>query len=99
VLEIIAAGMRFVARWEEELAPQTVAAFKASLALPEVCRKCEFLDSCGGGHLAQRWSTERQYDNPSVYCESWKAIFSHIWKRIAPTFVVDLEPVSARQDN
>lgn len=79
--------------------PRWLAAFKASLALPEVCRKCEFLDACGGGHLAQRWSTERQYDNPSVYCESWKAIFSHIWKRIAPTFVVDLEPVSARQDN
>jgi uncharacterized protein len=57
------------------------------------------LDACGGGHLAQRWSTERQYDNPSVYCESWKAIFSHIWKRIAPTLVVDLEPVFARQDN
>ena len=31
MLEIVAAGMRFVARWEEELAPQTVAAFKASL--------------------------------------------------------------------
>ena len=28
MLEITAAGLRFVARWEEELAPNTVAAFK-----------------------------------------------------------------------
>jgi uncharacterized protein len=79
--------------------PRWLATFKASLALPEVCRKCEFMDACGGGHLAQRWSTERQYDNPSVYCESWKAIFGHIWKRIAPTLVVDLEPVAEQQDD
>jgi uncharacterized protein len=25
------------------------------------------------------------FDNPSVYCESWKRIFDHIWDRIAPT--------------
>jgi uncharacterized protein len=74
--------------------PRWLAAFKASLALPEVCLQCEFLDACGGGHLAQRWSSERQYDNPSVYCESWKAIFGHIWKRIAPTLVIDLTSVA-----
>jgi uncharacterized protein len=59
--------------------------------LPEVCQKCEFLDSCGGGHLAQRWSTERRFDNPSVYCESWKRIFEHIWGRIAPTLILEYE--------
>ena len=31
MLEIEAAGLRFVARWEEELAPQTVAAFRGIL--------------------------------------------------------------------
>jgi hypothetical protein len=39
-------------------------AFHASLNLAEVCRKCDFLDSCGGGHLAQCWSPERRFDNP-----------------------------------
>jgi len=72
--------------------PHWLAAFKASVTLPEVCLKCEFLDACGGGHLAQRWSAERQFDNPSVYCASWKAVLGHIWKRIAPTLVVELEP-------
>jgi uncharacterized protein len=50
------------------------------------------LDACGGGHLAQRWSAERRFDNPSVYCESWKRIFAHIWERIAPTLTVEVAP-------
>jgi uncharacterized protein len=71
-------------------------AFHASMNLAEVCRKCELLDSCGGGHLAQRWSPQRRFDNPSVYCESWKRIFDHIWRRIAPTLVLEYEPPPAQ---
>jgi uncharacterized protein len=71
-------------------------AFHASMNLAEVCRRCEFLDSCGGGHLAQRWSPQRRFDNPSVYCESWKRIFDHIWRRIAPTLVLEYEPRTAQ---
>jgi uncharacterized protein len=65
-------------------------AYEASTTLCETCRKCEYLDACGGGHLAQRWSSERRFDNPSVYCESWKRIFAHIWERIAPTLTVEV---------
>jgi hypothetical protein len=36
------------------------------------------------------------YGNPSVYCDSWKRIFAHIWARIAPTFVVNVEKTDAR---
>jgi uncharacterized protein len=67
-------------------------AFDASMNLCETCQKCEYLDACGGGHLAQRWSSERRFDNPSVYCESWKRIFAHIWDRIAPTLALELQP-------
>ena len=42
MLEIVAAGMRFVARWEEELAPQTVAAFRASLPLDDRIIHCRW---------------------------------------------------------
>jgi uncharacterized protein len=66
-------------------------AFEASTHLCDTCMSCEYLDSCGGGHLAQRWSRERRYDNPSVYCDSWKRIFSHIWSRISPTLSVEIE--------
>jgi len=73
-------------RWRE--------AFDASLHVCDTCRNCEFLDSCGGGHLAQRWSPERRFDNPSVYCESWKRIFTHIWSRISPTLIVERRPAA-----
>jgi uncharacterized protein len=72
--------------WEE--------AYAASTRHCETCLKCEFLDACGGGHLAQRWSTERRYDNPSVYCESWKRILGHMWDRIAPTLTVEVTPAA-----
>jgi uncharacterized protein len=66
-------------------------AFEASTHLSETCLQCEYLDACGGGHLAQRWSPERKYDNPSVYCESWKQIFDHLWRRISPTLVLEYQ--------
>jgi uncharacterized protein len=43
---------------------------------------------CGGGHVAHRWSEARRFDNPSVYCVSWKHIFGHIWHRISPTLTI-----------
>ena len=64
-------------------------AYEASLNLCDTCKACEYFDCCGGGHLAQRWSDEKQYDNPSVYCDSWKKIFDHLWKRLSPTLVVE----------
>lgn len=70
-------------RWRE--------AFDASINPCAICRECEFLDACGGGHLATRWSAERRYDNPSVYCESWKRIFTHLWDRISPTLIVQID--------
>jgi uncharacterized protein len=42
------------------------AAFEASTRPCDICLGCEYLDACGGGHLAQRWSPERKFDNPSV---------------------------------
>ncbi len=42
MLEIVAAGMRFVARWEDDLAPQTVAAFKRILPLEDRIIHCRW---------------------------------------------------------
>jgi uncharacterized protein len=75
--------------------PRWRSAFEASTRLCDTCLQCEYLDACGGGHLAQRWSSERKFDNPSVYCESWKRIFDHIWNRIAPTLIVEFEDAAA----
>jgi uncharacterized protein len=71
--------------------PRWRAAFEASTRLCDTCLACEYLDACGGGHLSQRWSPERGFDNPSVYCQSWKNILGHIWARVSPTLIVDTE--------
>ena len=42
MLEISAAGLRFVARFEEELAPQTVAAFRAILPFEDRIIHCRW---------------------------------------------------------
>src|SRR5262245_23188186 len=77
--------------------PRWRGAFEASTRLCDTCLQCEYLDACGGGHLAQRWSSERKFDNPSVYCASWKRIFDHIWDRIAPTLTVEFVDAAARR--
>ena len=80
--------------------PRWLGAYEASLSLCDTCQSCEYMDACGGGHLAQRWSPENQYDNPSVYCESWKKIFDHIWQRLSPTMVLNLaRPEDMLQDD
>ncbi|MCB1511496.1 MAG: radical SAM protein [Hyphomicrobiaceae bacterium] len=75
--------------------PRWLGAYNASLSLCDTCKACEYMDACGAGHLAQRWAPENGYDNPSVYCESWKKIFAHIWERLAPTMVLSLEEPGA----
>lgn len=44
--------------------------------LPKECQTCEFSKLCGGGDLEHRFSKLRQFDNPSVYCASYKRFFS-----------------------
>lgn len=64
---------------------------EASITLADVCQACEYRLPCGGGHVASRWSEERRYDNPSVYCEDFKTILAHVWSRIGPDLEVELE--------
>lgn len=60
---------------------QEVVARSLTLAAP--CQECAYQYACGGGHIASRWSKERRFDNPSVYCEDIKQILSHIWERLS----------------
>jgi uncharacterized protein len=59
--------------------------WNASLDLAPVCRSCPWERSCGGGHIASRWSNERRFDNPSVYCLDLQTILGHMWERVGPT--------------
>jgi uncharacterized protein len=59
--------------------------WQASVELAPACQGCPFERSCGGGHIASRWSNARRFDNPSVYCHDLQAILTHIWDRVGPT--------------
>jgi uncharacterized protein len=74
--------------------PTWRAAFDASLNLCSTCNACEYKDACGGGYLPHRWSKQRNYNNPSVYCEDLMKIFDHIWARAAADIAVVTETQS-----
>jgi hypothetical protein len=87
VLEIVAAGMRFVARWEEELAPQTVAAFKASLPLDDRIIHCRWSGESNWIPWGDRdfgIGTELLF--PYGYC-SFASKAGHLWANHFATLV------------
>ncbi|MEO5878452.1 MAG: FxsB family cyclophane-forming radical SAM/SPASM peptide maturase [Streptosporangiaceae bacterium] len=51
--------------------------------LAETCRSCPVVQSCGGGLLAHRFSSERGFANPSVYCADLKTIINHVGATLA----------------
>ncbi|MFC7512091.1 hypothetical protein ACFQV4_24670 [Streptomyces thermocarboxydus] len=48
----------------------------------ETCRRCPVVQSCGGGLYAHRYSSERLFDNPSVFCDDLRALVDGIAERI-----------------
>ena len=46
--------------------------------LCSTCQRCPAVRACGGGYLAHRWSSERKFDNPSVYCLNLYKLIRHI---------------------
>lgn len=54
----------------------------------QACDSCDIQYICGGGHIATRFSKERSFDNPSVYC----ADLEHLIRTIRPRIV---EPQAA----
>ena len=46
------------------------------------CADCDLLSVCGGGMPLYRWSAERGYDNPSVYCHDHAAFIRHAVTRL-----------------
>lgn len=49
----------------------------------EACRTCPAREICKGGFVLHRYSAERGYNNPSVYCEALFGIITHIYLRVA----------------
>jgi uncharacterized protein len=53
-----------------------------SLPLAPVCCSCQERDTCGGGYHPHRYSRERGFNNPSVWCADLLRLFTHIRARL-----------------
>jgi uncharacterized protein len=49
---------------------------------PSGCRACPELETCAGGHIPNRYSSARGFDNPSVWCADLLALFRHARMRL-----------------
>ncbi len=58
--------------------PRWIAARDASINLSDKCRRCKFMNACGGGYLPHRFSRKNGYDNPSVYCDDLYSMFENM---------------------
>lgn len=74
---------------------QWKSAREASINLCEKCRECKFMSACGGGYLPHRFSKEKGYDNPSVYCDDLYATFEHI-ASVLESYVYVVKPGKER---
>lgn len=50
----------------------------ALLQAPAECRACEYFGLCGGGPLETRYSRDSGFNNKSIYCDTYKAMFSRL---------------------
>ena len=81
---------RFSARWN--VTDTSLAAVLSSqeylsytnmqLPVSRQCMDCNLLDVCGGGMPLYRWSADRGYDNPSVYCRDHALFIHHAVSRL-----------------
>ena len=81
---------RFSARWNISDTPLATVLSSgeysayANMQLPvsRQCVDCDLLDVCGGGMPLYRWSADRDYDNPSVYCRDHALFINHAVSRL-----------------
>lgn len=53
------------------------------------CQTCQVVDVCGGGYLPHRYSSERGFDNPSVYCSDLEKLIRHIHATLTSNLSLD----------
>ncbi len=50
--------------------------------LCDTCMKCPIKRWCNGGYYPTRFSNEKGFNNPSIYCEDLRLMFAHIAENI-----------------
>jgi uncharacterized protein len=69
--------------------PRWKAARDASINLSDKCRRCKFMNACGGGYLPHRFSRQNGYDNPSVYCDDLYSMYENMQSLLESRLYVD----------
>jgi uncharacterized protein len=59
--------------------------------LCQTCQDCPVVQICRGGQHAHRFSPERGFDNPSVYCADWYKLIAHIKQHLAQQDLAEAE--------
>ncbi len=49
---------------------------------PTACLNCSWLKICNGGASVNRYSSERGFDNPSIYCSALQMLYKHIENKL-----------------
>lgn len=65
---------------------QNIAVRSRQLGAASLCQKCQecpVVEMCGGGYLPHRYSRERGFNNPSVYCSDLQKLIGHIYQAVA----------------
>jgi uncharacterized protein len=64
----------------EETAPQPLIRLQlaGNESLCRTCRECPVVAICRGGEMPHRFSQQRGFDNPSVYCADQRKLIEHI---------------------
>ncbi|WP_333907319.1 radical SAM protein [Delftia acidovorans] len=46
--------------------------------IPSACNDCPYCKTCCGGQMTHRFSRERLFDNPSVYCQGLRTFYDEV---------------------
>tara|TARA_R110002110_G_scaffold383245_2_gene594580 strand:- start:14671 stop:15828 length:1158 start_codon:yes stop_codon:yes gene_type:complete len=49
-----------------------------NVAIPKACAGCIWEQTCAGGHLENRYSSQSGYQNPTIYCEALQRVYQQI---------------------
>lgn len=62
--------------------PAVLSRMQGINSLARECRSCPLVEICGGGYIPHRFSTERGFANPSIYCHDIAKLILHIRKHV-----------------
>lgn len=59
--------------------------------LPKKCLACPVQNICGGGYLPHRYSSENGFNNPTIYCNDFLKIITHIQNAVVDSMPQDFK--------